>query len=140
MRSASAAASSKSCVTRSVGRPQIGKQLRELAADDAAGVGVERGERLVEQEHGRVTGECAGERDPLTLATRQLARSRGGQVGDPEALEQLVDPLPPAEADVAAHVEMREERVLLEDEPDRATLGRKVDPGARCRATSRAAS
>ena len=33
-----------------------------------------------------------------------------------------------AEGDVRAHGQVREERVLLEDEPDRAALGRQVDP------------
>ena len=142
-RSASAAASSKSCVTSSVGSRSSAEQLGELAADDAAGVRVECRERLVEQEHGRVARERPRERDALPLAPREIAGPCAGEVRDPEALEQLVDPLPAAEGDVAADVEVREERVLLEDEPDRAALRRQVDPrrgvepGVRRRARSR---
>ena len=58
---------------------------------------------------------------------------RGGRrkMRDPEALEQLVNPRAAAEGDVAAHVEVREKRVLLEDEPDRAPLRREVDAAPR---------
>ena len=47
----------------------------------------------------------------------------------PNALEQLVDArvARAAEGDVGAHRHVREERVLLEDEADRAPLGRQVD-------------
>ena len=109
---------------------QLGEELRELAADDAARVRIERGERLVEQQHGRVARERAGKRDSLALATRELARPRGrrgGRSGSARAARR------PAHArrrpTFAAHVEVREERVLLEDEPDRAALGRQIDPG-----------
>ena len=57
-------------------QPQLGQQLGELAAHDAAGVGVERGERLVEQQHGRVAGECPRKRDPLPLTPREVCRPR----------------------------------------------------------------
>ena len=40
-----------------------------------------------------VARERAGERDPLPLAARELRRPRVREVRDPEALEQLVDPL-----------------------------------------------
>ena len=112
-------------------QPQLGQQLGELAADDVARVRVERRERLVEQEHRRVARERPRERDPLPLAAGEVARPRLREVRDPEALEQLVDALPAAEGDVAAHVEVRKERVLLEDEPDRAALRRQVDAGVR---------
>ena len=47
---------------------------------------------------------------------------------DPEPVEQLRDAPAPAEADVPLDREMREEGVLLEDEPDPAVLRRPVDP------------
>ena len=75
-RSASAAASSKSCVTSSVGSRSSAEQLGQLGADDVARVRVERGERLVEQEHGRVAGECPRKRDPLPLTPREVGRPR----------------------------------------------------------------
>ena len=88
---------------------------------------VERRERLVEEEDGGVARQRAGERDTLPLAPREIARPRTGEVRDPEAFEQLVDALPPAEGDVAADIEVRKERVLLEDEPDRTALRRQID-------------
>ena len=110
-------------------QPQLREQLGQLAPNDAARVRVERRERLVEQQHGRVARERPRERDPLALAAGEVAGPGAGEVRDPEALEQLVDALAAAEGDVATDVEVREERVLLEDEPDRAPLGRQIDAG-----------
>ena len=55
--------------------------------------------------------------------------TRGREAVDAKALEQLGNgsPIARAEGDVSAHVEVRKERVLLEDEPDPAPLGRHVD-------------
>jgi hypothetical protein len=112
------------------------QQLGELVPNLCLRVRVERGERLVEEEHRGVARECPRERDPLPLAARQLPRVSGGEVRDPEALEQRLDRTPGgSEGDVAAHAEMREERVVLEDEADAAMLGRQreaegaVEPG-----------
>ena len=63
-------------------------------------MGVERRERLVEQQDLRVARERAGERDALALAARELAGPRVGEVRDPEALEVLVDGLAPRVLDV----------------------------------------
>ncbi len=110
-------------------QPQLGEELGELAANDPARVGVERRERLVEQQHRRVARERPRQRDPLALAAGEVAGTGAGEVRDPEALEQLVHSRAAAEGDVAADVEMREERVLLEDEPDGPPLGRQIDAG-----------
>src|SRR5262249_31046580 len=48
-------------------------------------------------------------------------------VADPQAFEQLVDASLTAEGHVRAHGHVREQRVLLEHESDRAALGRQVD-------------
>ncbi len=116
-------------MTISVGSSQLREQLGELAADDAARVRIERRERFVEQQYGRIASERAREGDALALATGEIAGTSTGKVGDPEALQELVHPLAAAEGDVAADVEVREERVLLEDEPDGAPLGWQVDRG-----------
>ena len=64
--------------------------LLQLGARDR----VERGERLVEQQH-RLAGEQrAGERDPLAHAAGQLVGPRGGELAEPEALEQPAAPAP----------------------------------------------
>ena len=89
---------------------------------------------VVEDEHGRVGEDRAGDRDPLPLAAREreaaLAehrlvavgqvvheRGRAGQLGG--AADVLVVRVRPPEADVLAHALAEQER-LLEDERDRA--------------------
>ena len=76
MRGASAAASWKSWVTRSVGSRRRASRSPKLRAHARACVSVERGERLVEEEHGRVAREGSRERDALALAAGELARPR----------------------------------------------------------------
>jgi hypothetical protein len=100
-------------------------------------VRVESRERLVEQQYARIACECPGERDPLAFATGELGRPRLGQMGDPETLQILVGPALARIGDVLAHVHVREERVLLEDEADPPLVGlaeepfRRVEPGVR---------
>ena len=82
--SASAAASSKSCVTRIVGSASSRRSSWSSARTVALRVRVERGERLVEQDHARAARERARERDPLALAARERGRSarrRGARCG-----------------------------------------------------------
>ena len=65
---------------------QPGAQLR-------ADVGVQRAERLVEQQHAGLDGERAGERHALALAARELRRVALVVAGQPDEPEQLVDAL-----------------------------------------------
>ena len=51
-----------------------------------AHLGIERTERLIEQQHFRLDRQCAGQRNALALSTRQL---RGIAVGQPRKLHQL---------------------------------------------------
>ena len=97
---------------------ELAQQLLELGAHTRARVRVERGHRLVEQQHRGIACERPGQRDPLALAARELLGPRPRQVRDPEPLEQLVHAVAAAEADVRLDGEVREERVLLEDQPD----------------------
>ena len=94
-------------------------------------MGVERRHRLVEKENRRVTSERSGQADALALAARQLRRAGAGEMGDPQALEELADPGLPAVGDVLLDGHVWKERVLLEDEADVAALGRQVDPPVR---------
>ena len=87
-------------------------------------MGVERGERLVEEKHVGIASERPRERDALPLAARELVRQRVLEVRDPEPLEVLVDPFASRVGDVLADAQVREERVLLEDEADPALLRR----------------
>ena len=100
------------------------QQLLQLEPDRVLRMRVERSQRLVEQQHTRVARERPRQRHPLPLAAGELARPRVGEVRDAEALEQLGDALLAAEGDVALDAQVREERVLLEDEPDAPVLGR----------------
>src|SRR3954447_11090521 len=54
---------------------------------------------------------------------------RGGQVPDPEPLEQRVHVTAAgAEGDVRAHAQVGEEGVVLKDEPDAASVGGEREP------------
>ena len=70
----------------------LGQHGGELAAAGGAGAGVERGQRLVEQQRRRPPRERAGDGDALALAAGQRARPLVGEVRDAEALEQLERP------------------------------------------------
>src|SRR4051794_41715953 len=107
------------------------QQLVELRAHGGFRVRIERGERLVEEQHARVARERACERDPLPLSARERFGPRLREVRDAEALEQLVDSRLAGVGDVRANAQVREERVLLEDEADAPLLRPAVDPASR---------
>src|SRR5262249_26953757 len=65
--------------------------------------------------------------DALALPARELTRLGVCESGEPEALEQAVGARVPSELHVSADAQMREERVVLEDESDRALLRRQLD-------------
>jgi hypothetical protein len=83
-------------------------------------VGVERRERLVEQQHARAAGQGAGERDALALAAAEPRGELARQVGDAQTLEQRRDlrGAGARERDVALDGQVREERVVLRDVAD----------------------
>ena len=112
---------------------ELVQELLKLGAHRSLRVRVERGQRLVEQDHARAAGERARERDPLTLATRERRRPRVGEVGDAKALEVLVGALLAGVRDVLANGQVREERVFLEDEPDAPLVRLAEEPPRRCR-------
>ena len=114
------------------GDVQLVVQPPQPAPQLLAHLGVERPERLVEQQHARLDGERAGQRHALPLAARQLRRvalrqrvelhqrqqplHRGADV----LLGRPVAPRPDAQAegDVLEHGQVPEQRVVLEDEAD----------------------
>jgi hypothetical protein len=73
------------------GQAELVVDLAQRAAQLAPDLGVERSERLVEQQDARVAGERPGERDALALAARQLARVALAEAGQLDQLEQLLD-------------------------------------------------
>ena len=63
----------------------------DLVAERDADLGVERGERLVEEEELRPGGEGAGEGDALLLAAGELEGVAGAEVGEADDAEHLGD-------------------------------------------------
>ena len=92
IRSASAAASSKSCVTRIVGSASSRSSSCELGPDRRLRVGVERRERLVEQQHLRVAARARARARPAG-ARRPRARGRG-RARDPRSGTARAAPAP----------------------------------------------
>ncbi len=102
----------------------------------APGEGIERGERLVQQQHFRLRHQRAGDRHPLRLPAGKLARPGIGLVGEADARERGRDLLAPcaggqvgqAEADIVGDAQPGQQPRLLEDDAD---LGmRRQDRGA----------
>ncbi len=120
-----------------------GLERRQVAAELGAhlqpGAGVQRGERLVQEQQPGPGGQGAGECDPLGLAAGQAARLGAGVCGQAHALQQLGGPgaglrlagAPAArpEGDVVQGAQVGEEQVVLEDHADRARLGRRAVQG-----------
>src|SRR5262245_12855116 len=110
----------------------------QLTAGMGPRAGVERGQRLVEQQHVRVAGEGARQRDTLPLAARQGGGARIREPRDAEPLEQLHRTAAPgrsitrqAEGDVPPRAQVGEQGVVLEHEAARPLLGEQVDAAAR---------
>ena len=100
-------------------------------------LGVERTERLVEQQDARLDGQRARERDALALAAGQLAGIAIGQPVQLNEIEQLLHARADlrlgladlarlhaqAECDVLEHAHMAEQSVMLKHEADIALAG-----------------
>ena len=127
-------ASSGSWVTSSVQPAEVAQVPAQLGADVQPGAGVERGERLVEQQQPRVGGQGAGQGDPLRLPAGQAPRAvrrrgrraRPGRASAAAAGAGLAGAAPrraQAEGDVLERGQVREEQVVLEHDADRPALG-----------------
>ena len=77
--------------------------LTDLLAQLHAHLGVERRQRLVEQQDGRLDGECAGQGDALLLAARQLVRVVADALGQSDQAEQLLGALATVDTRLLAH-------------------------------------
>lgn len=77
-----------------VGQPQLVDQLQHLLlmAD------VQRGRRLVQQEHRGLLGERAGQHHALPLPARQMVQRAGGEGGEVQPAEHLAGDGPVARA------------------------------------------
>ena len=129
--SASAAASSKSCVTRIVGRrsaasrsrnsPRTASRVWASSAESGSSSSSTRGSRAIARARAtrwRSPPDSLPGRSSASSAIRSRSRTSSTRPA-------LVAP----NDDVGPHREVREERVLLEHEPDRAALGWHVDAG-----------
>ena len=92
MRSAISIASCWSCVTITVVTRKRRLQVLDLGAQLLAHLGVERRQRLVEQQHRRLRRQRARERHALLLAAGQLMRILLGLVAQVHERQHLVDP------------------------------------------------
>ena len=106
------------------GRAELALQLHQLELRLGTQFLVERGERLVEQQHARALDQGAGKRHALALAARQLVNFAPAEALQPGEVEHLGDArgdflashvlLAQSEGDVAFDREVRKQRVALE--------------------------
>jgi hypothetical protein len=118
------------------GHAEAALEGADLLAQAGADAGVERGERLVEQEEAGGGGQRAGEGHALLLAAGELDgvfRALLGQADEGEQLGDAGGDLGPAAAavdeavgDVVEDAEVGKERVGLEDDAEVALGGRRV--------------
>ncbi len=87
-------ASSWSCVTYKNVIPTRSCSAFSSTLSDAAQLGVQRAERLVEQQHGRIEHQGPGQRDPLLLAAGQLPWPALLVCGHMHEFERLADLAP----------------------------------------------
>ena len=129
-------ASSWSCVTKTNVMPSVSCERLELDLQILAQAGVERAERLVEQEDARPQHEGAGQGDALLLTARELPGLALLEAGQLHQRERLADGLRAlrlgdllvleAERDVVGDVEVREQGVALEHRVDVAAVRRRL--------------
>ena len=91
-RSAMASASSWSWVTNRVVMPTSSWIRADLVPQLRADLGVERGQRLVQQQHLGLDGQGPGQRDPLLLPAGDLVRVAVRLLGQPDQLQHLQRP------------------------------------------------
>ena len=141
IRSDSASASDCACVTKTKVMPRLRLQQLQLVLNRLAQIGVERAERLVEQQDVGLDHQAPRERDALALAAGEPVSAALGNVARGRSLSSMRSTLRVVarasaassprgrSATLLAHRHMREQRVVLEDHRGRPPLGRQVvDP------------
>ncbi|MNT02284.1 hypothetical protein D3C72_1367750 [compost metagenome] len=108
--------------------------LADLLAQAAADAGIQRRERLVQQQDPRPYHQSAGQRHPLALTAGELPRIAALEAGQLHQRQRLLHAgrqLTPrlglhleAEGDVVPHRHVGEERIALEHHADAPLLGR----------------
>ena len=140
-------ASSWSWVTYTNVMPTSSLQRGQVVLQLLAQLGVERAERLVEQQHRRLQDQRPGQRHALLLAARQLRRPPLLEPAEAHELDRPPDaalalgasepvavaPPPQAVGDVVGDAEVREQRVRLEHRVDRPAVRAACRRGRRRR-------
>ena len=98
-------------------------QFKDLVLEAPAYGAVHSGERLVEQQHGRVARDRSGDRDALSLASRQLVRTAVQPVRQMHHLEKCgratrtfgARAMSERSHDISGSGQMREEGIFLKD-------------------------
>ena len=111
-------------------------QRLQFAAHRCAQVGVERRQRLVEQQHVRLDHECARQRDALLHPARQLRGQVMARIAELHELQRIGDAArhfrrrhaacAQPECDVLEHRQVREQRVILEQQTKIALVRRRI--------------
>ena len=126
------------CVTHDQGgQAHLEDQLAQPGARFLAQLGVEVGQRLVQQDHGRAVDQGACDRHALLLAAGELVREAVAEVAEAEVAERRVDALADlgggdlaqleTVADVVGDGLVRPEGVGLEHQAEVAFLGRHLE-------------
>ena len=105
------------------GRARVAKEADCVLPHSIAKPVVQARERLVHQQHLRIRGERARERDALAFAARQHVRIAIGVKRETDAIEQRANgaiglraaPVPEAERHVRRNSQVGKQRVVLED-------------------------
>ena len=72
--------------------PPLLRQVTEEVADPTDALGIEAVDRLVEQQHAGVTEQSGGDAQPLGHPEREFPDPPPGDGGEPDLVEDLVDP------------------------------------------------
>ena len=73
---------------------EVGEVLAQEGADVDPGAGVERGHRLVEQEHVGVAGQRSRQGDPLRLPAGELRGTSPRELAQPEPAQPVLGRAP----------------------------------------------
>ena len=103
-----------------------------------AGPGIQRRQRLVQQQQRRLPGQRARQRYPLRLPAGQLVRLAAREAGQPEPVQPVPGSRPGrlfaqaagtrGERHVLGHIQVREQPVVLEHKTDRPARGLDKGP------------
>ena len=114
-------------------RPRLAQQDAAFTAQAPAQHDIDAGEGLVHQQHRWPGRHRPGQRGALLLAARKLVRIACAHASKAHPRQPAIRLSPPlareAEGDIGGQRHMREQRAILEHQPDRARFGRRIVRG-----------